>query len=112
MDNKIHVIMYTSCTNRTPFIAWFNQLDTTTQLIVDKHITKLRVGVFGDIRRIIGGKGVCELRIHSGSGYRIYFGYQRLNIIIILLGGNKKTQGKDLEKAKKYWKKYKEMHHG
>ena len=104
--------MYTSCSNRTPFIAWFNQLDTTTRLIIDKRITKLRIGIFGDIRRIIGGSGVCELRVHSGPGYRIYLGSQNLNIVVILLGGNKKTQVKDIEKAKKYWKNYKELHHG
>ncbi len=112
MDNTLEVISFKTCSGRVPFAKWYDQLDNTTQYIIDRHFARLKVGMFSDIRRIIGGDGICELRIHSGPGYRIYFAYESLNVIVILLGGSKNTQAKDIEKAKKYWKKYKEVHYG
>jgi putative addiction module killer protein len=55
--------------------------------------------------------GVWELRIHVGAGYRVYFGKKGKTTIILLVGGLKRTQKKDIEKAIEYWKLYKE-HHG
>ena len=52
------------------------------------------------------GEGVYELRIDYGTGYRVYFGQTGINTILLLWGGDKKTQVKDIKIAKKYWQDY------
>jgi putative addiction module killer protein len=52
------------------------------------------------------GEGVSELRLFFGSGYRVYFGEQDNQIVVLLCGGDKGSQGKDIEQAKTYWKEY------
>lgn len=53
------------------------------------------------------GDGVCELRIDVGPGYRVYYGQDSDALILLLCGGDKRTQTKDIEKAHDYWKDYK-----
>jgi len=53
------------------------------------------------------GSGVCELRIDHGPGYRVYFGQEGTTLVLLLCGGEKSTQSKDIEKAHGYWKDYK-----
>ncbi|MGE3954876.1 MAG: type II toxin-antitoxin system RelE/ParE family toxin [Parachlamydiales bacterium] len=55
-----------------------------------------------------GAHGLYELRIHSGPGYRLYFGKRSKEVILLLCGGDKGSQSKDVEKAKIYWKAHKE----
>jgi putative addiction module killer protein len=54
------------------------------------------------------GNGVYELRIHFGPGFRVYFGLDGESIILLLCGGDKSTQKKDIEAAHKHWKEYNE----
>ncbi|MCL4116821.1 UNVERIFIED_CONTAM: hypothetical protein GTU68_022237, partial [Idotea baltica] len=65
-------------------------------------------GNWGDYKFLKNTQGVCELRIHTKGGLRIYFGLDNKTLIILLLGGNKTSQDEDIKKAKKYWKIYKE----
>jgi putative addiction module killer protein len=53
------------------------------------------------------GEGVLELRIFLGPGYRVYFGEEAGRIVILLIGGDKGTQARDIKIAKEYWKEYK-----
>lgn len=62
------------------------------------------LGNLGDYRSV--GDGVFELRIKYGSGYRIYFGQIGLTIVLLLCGGDKSTQEKDIRLAKEYWGNY------
>jgi len=82
------------------YSKWFKSIkDNETKFKIDKRIDRIRVGNFGDSK--ILGDNVWELRLNFGSGYRIYY-TKRENIIIILLcGGDKSTQSKDIERAKK-----------
>lgn len=66
------------------------------------QVDKMELGLFGDSRSI--GSGLSELRIHFGPGYRVYYGKEDLQTYLILLGGNKSTQSKDIKLAKKHWK--------
>lgn len=62
------------------------------------------MGNLGDYRSV--GKGVFELRIDYGSGYRVYFGQIGSTIVLLLLGGDKSTQERDIRQAKEYWAEY------
>lgn len=63
----------------------------------------MRSGNYGDHKRI---KGIVELRLHFGKGYRVYFGEDKKTIVILLFGGEKSTQEKDIKKALEYWEDY------
>jgi putative addiction module killer protein len=59
-----------------------------------------------------GGGGVYEFRINYGAGYRIYYGKSGTTIVVLLVGGDKGSQDRDIEKAKRYWLDFKEQKHG
>lgn len=67
-------------------------------------------GNSGDCKSV--GDGVYELRIHYESGFRIYFAEQEKTIVLLLMGGSKKTQVKDIQKAKNYWHEFQERFYG
>ena len=62
------------------------------------------LGNLGDCHGV--GDGVQELRIDYGPGYRVYFGQVGSTIVLLLCGGDKSTQAKDIEQAKRYWSEY------
>lgn len=90
-----------------PYLEWEDSLDNFTKAIVTNRLERIKVGNFGDAKMIKDGDGIWELRIDYGPGYRIYFGKQGFNIIILLTGGEKKSQNRDIKKAKQYWLEYK-----
>jgi len=78
---------------------WFSKLkDKRAQSRVDIRIRRLSLGNAGDVKPV--GSGVSELRINYGPGYRVYYTALGNEIIILLAGGDKSTQRKDIEKAK------------
>jgi putative addiction module killer protein len=80
------------------FKKWFSSLkDKRAKARIDVRIKRVSLGNFGDVETV--GNGVVELRIDYGAGYRVYF-VNRGNVIVILLcGGDKSTQSKDIQKA-------------
>jgi putative addiction module killer protein len=79
--------------------SWFAALrDRTARARIDIRIRRLSLGNSGDIRPV--GDGVSELRIHYGPGYRIYLTKQRDAVVILLAGGDKSSQDKDIRLAK------------
>ncbi len=107
----IKIINYSTPSNKEPLTDWFDDLDFKTQSVVIERMARVRLGNFGDCKYIKNGDGIWELRIDYGPGYRIYFGKQKTTIIILLLGGDKKSQSRDITKAKRYWLEYKESLH-
>ena len=93
---------------KEPIIEWLEDLDIKTQSLIYTRLDRVSLGNFGDCKQLKDGNGVWELRIDYGPGYRIYFGKEGLKIVILLLGGNKSTQDRDITKAKQYWLDYKE----
>ncbi len=95
---------YEDSTGRSIFREWFESLDIQTALVVNTILTRIRYGNTSNIKGV--SNGVYERIIDHGPGYRIYFGKEGLDIVI-LLGGSKKSQQKDINKAKLLWKEYK-----
>lgn len=106
--NTLKIVFYTTNTGKQPFVAWQNSLDTKIKSIVMAKIARIRIGNFGDCKTIKGCLGMWELRIDYGAGYRIYYGKSGSKIIVLLIGGDKGTQERDIAKAKRYWLEYKE----
>ncbi|ARN84834.1 type II toxin-antitoxin system RelE/ParE family toxin [Candidatus Nucleicultrix amoebiphila] len=101
------VKIYQDETGHEPYIEWLDALkDKTTKSRIQQRIRRITLGNSGDHHSV--GQGVSELRLDFGPGYRIYYGEQGNKIVILLCGGNKKTQARDIEKAQSYWKEYME----
>jgi putative addiction module killer protein len=82
------------------FAYWLDDLrDDLVASAIAKRIARIELGNFGDAQTI--GDGVRELRIHYGPGYRIYFQVRRNEIVLLLCGGDKSSQKRDIEQAKK-----------
>lgn len=107
VEGREYIIEYYRSPNGAePFREWRNALrDIQARAIVDRRIRRLQIGLFGDCESI--NDGVHELRIDVGKGYRVYFGNAGENIILLLVGGNKKTQPKDIKLAKEFWNEHK-----
>lgn len=98
---------YTTPNSRVPFVEWFQELqDQRTQSKIQKRLQHLENGNFGDCQSV--GEGVYELRLHFGPGYRIYFGRIDNTIVLLLCGGDKSSQARDITRAKNYWLEHKE----
>lgn len=94
---------YETPDGREPFEEWFISLnDKNAKAKILERFNRVRLGNFGDCRGL--GEGIYELRIHYGSGYRIYFGDLDGVIVILLCGGTKRTQNQDIDKAREYWR--------
>lgn len=105
----IKIINYQLKNNhKEPISEWLDDLDMKTQSIIYTRLDRVSLGNFGDCKQIKNGGGVWELRIDFGPGYRIYFGRNGVELVILLLGGSKGSQDRDIKKAKKYWTDYKE----
>ena len=85
------------------FSQWMLKLkDMKGRIAVARRIERMEHGNFGDVKSV--GTSISELRIQTGPGYRIYFTKREERIIILLVGGDKSTQSKDIEKVKKLLK--------
>jgi putative addiction module killer protein len=87
------------------FQEWFDDLDSIAASKITTVLYRLQYGNFSNVRSV--GSGVSEYKIDFGPGYRIYFGRDGYTLILLLTGGTKKTQSKDIEKAKIFWQEYK-----
>jgi putative addiction module killer protein len=99
------VNIFVARSGRSPFEQWMRSLrDKQTKARILTRVDRVRLGNFGDCESV--GGGVYELRIHFGPGYRVYFGLDGENIVLLLCGGDKSTQVRDIESAKDYWREY------
>ena len=83
----------------TTFKNWLDGLadKTAAQRIADR-ILRMQGGLLGDVEPV--GNGVSEMRIHYGPGYRVYFVQRGKTVVVLLCGGDKRTQSKDIKAAK------------
>lgn len=99
------IITYETDEGKIPLKIWLDNLDVIEVAIIARRIDRFRKGNFGDCDSV--GSGVYEARIHDGPGYRIYYSKIGNTIILLLCGGIKKTQSKDISKAQEYLENYK-----
>lgn len=105
MVNKpLELLIYENETGNEPFVDWLNSLDKTVRAKIFSRLDRLEQGNYGDCKHV--GDSVFELRIHSGPGYRIYFGKVKDVVVLLLTAGLKASQKQDLKKAKSYWKEF------
>ena len=95
---------YKTESGSNPFRNWLNALDKEVRARIQSRLTRFEAGKLGDYRTI--GKGVYEARFAFGPGYRIYFGFEGEQIVLLLLGGDKGSQTRDIIRAQKYWLDY------
>ncbi len=97
--------IYITGEGREPFSEWLASLrDIKARAKVRVRLDRVSLGNLGDCHG--AGDGVQELRIDYGPGYRVYFGQEEATIVLLLCGGDKSTQTKDIETAKRYWSEY------
>ncbi len=107
MKNAKYTIEMLQLSNeKTPFKQWVNSLDSSHAAIVFGRIERVRNGLFGDCKSV--GRGVFELRIKVGPGYRVYFGIHKSSIVILISGGDKSSQKRDILKAQSFWRSWEE----
>ena len=81
------------------FTVWIDELkDQMVRGVLVARIKRLELGLMGDVQPV--GDGVSELRIHLGAGWRLYFTQRGTQIIVLLVSGSKRTQKKDIKRAK------------
>ena len=94
---------YSTESGGKPFKEWLEDLrDVQGRARIRVRLDRARLGNLGDNRSV--GEGVHEFRIAYGPGYRVYFGLEGNRLILLLLGGDKSTQQKDIARAKEYWR--------
>ena len=100
------ILHYVTHDGRDLFQIWIDDLkDTTGRAVILKRIARVKEGNFGDHGTVSGG--VSELRIHYGPGYRVYYGESGPVIVLLLCGGDKDSQQRDIRKAQEVWVAYK-----
>jgi putative addiction module killer protein len=89
----------------TPFSKWLDTLkDARGVAIIRARLNRILLGNFGDCKSV--GGDVEELRIDFGPGYRVYFARSGSTLVILRCGGDKRTQARDIETARLYWREY------
>lgn len=91
---------------RCPFNEWLANLDHRVAARIEARIARLELGLLGDGKRLRGAE-IYETRFSFGPGYRLYFGLLKGDsVLLILLGGDKSSQRRDVQEAKRLWQSY------
>jgi putative addiction module killer protein len=101
----IQVEEYLDENGHSAFGAWFDELDSQAALKVTTYLTRIETGNTSQIKSL--GGGVSECRINWGPGIRIYLAWDGETLVILLGGGTKRRQSKDIDAAKAAWTEYK-----
>ena len=95
---------YETADGKVPFRDWLATLDRATRARVQARVVRFETGNLGDHKGV--GGGVQEARVMFGPGYRIYFGQDGAALVLLLVGGSKGSQAKDIRRAQQYWRDY------
>ena len=92
---------YIAAGGQEPFADWFTDLEIVARAKVTRAVARLEQGNFSNVKSV--GQGVLEFRIDFGPGYRVYFGRDGETLVILLTGGTKKRQQRDIDRVRAYW---------
>ncbi|MDB6139302.1 MAG: addiction module killer protein [Verrucomicrobiaceae bacterium] len=98
------VLVFRNRSDESPYLDWLDSLDWKIQERILARVARMKQGQFGDCKSI--ARHLYELRLFFGPGYRVYFGEHRGKAVLILAGGDKATQRRDIKNAKENWKIY------
>ena len=101
----LEIRYYVAADGRQPFAEWFADLEPVTRAKIARAIARMEQGNLSNVKPV--GSGVLEYRIDFGPGYRVYFGRDGETLVILLIGGSKKRQQRDIEAALACWQDYK-----
>ncbi|MBP6198115.1 MAG: type II toxin-antitoxin system RelE/ParE family toxin [Nitrospira sp.] len=97
--------VYVTAEGREPFTEWLNSLqDRRARAKIRIRLDRVSLGNLGDCHGV--GGGVQELRIDYGPGFRVYFGQDGTTVVLLLCGGDKSSQARDINTAQRYWSEY------
>lgn len=97
---------YVTADGHEPVTDWLRGLrDRTARARIETRLARVTLGNFGDSKPV--GEGVHELRIDHGPGYRVYYARHGLAVVLLLVGGDKRTQAEDIPRAITYWQDFK-----
>jgi putative addiction module killer protein len=101
----LEVIHYFTVDHRDVFADWVTSLrDQMAAARIAARIERLHLGLFGDCKPL--DEGVWELRVDWGPGYRVYYARAGSSVILLLCGGDKRTQTADIKTAKRHWREW------
>jgi putative addiction module killer protein len=100
----IEIVRYLPASGRDVFGEWLANLDSRSRAKVITRLDRLALGNFGDCKSL--RRGVSELRIDWGTGYRVYYGRVGTAIVLLLCGGDKRKQSTDIERAIEYLEEF------
>ena len=106
----MQILEYLDVAGDSPYRDWFESLNAQAAAKVTVALTRIELGNLSNVKGV--GAGVQEYRIDFGPGYRIYFGRDGDTIVILLMGGTKKRQQRDIDAAQDYWRIYKQGKRG
>ena len=101
----IEVREFLDTIGRSPYAAWVDSLNAAAAAKVTTAVTRISLGNFSNVEGV--GSGVFEYKLDFGPGYRIYFGRDGERIVVLVGGGTKKRQNKDIQAAQACWADYK-----
>jgi putative addiction module killer protein len=106
----MQIVEYLDGSGASPFAGWFNDLDPQAAAKITVAMQRMREGNLSNAKSV--GAGVQEYRIDFGPGYRIYFGRDGDQIVVLLGGGTKRRQQRDIEAAHLRWADYRRRKKG
>lgn len=103
--SPVELLEYINEHGRNPFREWLEELrDRQARARIRARLNRVRMGNLGDSKSV--GDGVFELRIPYGPGYRVYFGRDGDKVVVLLTGGDKRRQARDIALARAFWNDY------
>jgi putative addiction module killer protein len=98
----VEIRHYITSDGKDVYLDWLRTpRDMTARIVMDRRVNRIELGNFGDHR--FCRDGVWELRIDVGPGYRLYYAVAGKELVLLMYGGDKRTQSTDIDRACEYW---------